>query len=340
MSIWKDRNTYRYRVQRNGHILAGSARTREEARLLEAKARQQLSAGVTGAHIRRTIDESFVRYLDSPEYLGLRSAEAVAADLIPPWMPFLQGRTLDQARDVADDAVKAWRTRGLAIATINRRLAVLRRVLNLAHSRWDWLHVDVAKKIPLLPGENQRQVWLDRTESIRLRRACPPNHIRAAITLLLTTGMRVGELLGIGPDNLKGGAIALDARTKTGRPRIVPILPPGERYLQHIPIGISYDGLRSAFDRAKRKAGLPHIRLHDLRHTVGSLLAESGASLRDIQVWLGHTNPATTTRYTHVELARLELVRNQVIARNARKTHAHKPETQQQRGNQRQTHKT
>lgn len=329
MSVWKNRNTWRYRIQRNGHVIAGGARTREEALVLEAKARQQLSAGVTGAAVRRTLDEAFVRYLDSPEFLQLKSAPDIAATKIQPWMAHLRGRTLEQSRDVADDAVRAWRAQGLAVATINRRLAVLRRVLNLAFTRWDWLNTDIARKIPLLPGETQRQVWLDRSQAIRLRRACPPNHIRAAITILLTTGMRVGELLRVEQQDIMDGAIALDARTKTGRPRIVPILPPGERYLHHLPLKVGYDGLRSAFDKAKRRAGLAHIRIHDLRHTVGSLLAESGATLRDIQVWLGHTNPATTTRYTHIERARLEAVKQMVSARTSRKLPSRKTETQQ-----------
>ena len=77
-------------------------------------------------------------------FLTLKSAEDTATTKIPAWMPFLRGRTLDQARDVADEAVTAWRAKGLAIATINRRLAVLRRVLALAHSRWDWLQHDIA----------------------------------------------------------------------------------------------------------------------------------------------------------------------------------------------------
>lgn len=54
------------------------------------------------------------------------------------------------------------------------------------------------------------------------------------------------------------------------------------------------------------------MRLHDLRHTVVSQFTESGASLRDIQVWLGHTSPVTSTRYTHVELPRLRAVAGQM----------------------------
>lgn len=308
MSVWKNHSTWRYRVQRDGHVVAGSARTREEALLLEARARGELSASATGVPLKRTIEEAFIRYLDSPEYVGLKSAESIASDLIPPWQPFLKGRTLDRAREVADEAVSTWRKRGLAVATINRRLALLRRVLKLAYTRWDWMRANLAEKIPLLPGENSRQVWLTIDEAMRLRRQCRPGPVRAAVTLLLCTGMRVGELLKTQPGDIREGAIFLDARTKTGRPRVVPILPPGDRYLHLLPLPITYDGLRSAFDRAKLRAGLPHVRIHDLRHTVGSRLAESGASLRDIQVWLGHTNPSTTTRYTHVERARLEAV--------------------------------
>lgn len=304
---------------RGGHVIAGSARTREEALILEAQARQNLSAGITGIPVKHTIADAIVRYLDSPEYLSLKSRRNLA-DKLAQWEPYLRGRTLEQSRDVADEATAAWRKAGLAVATINRRLAALRRVLALCHRRWDWTAHDLAAKIALLPGEAHRQVWLTRAQSMRLRRACPPGKIRAAITLLLTTGLRVGELLALRAEQISDGAIYLDARTKTGRPRAVPILPPGERYIRHVPLGITYDGLRTAFDRAKRRAGLTHVRMHDLRHTLGSQLAESGASLRDIQVWLGHTSPTTTTRYTHVELARLRDVARNLHAKTRAKT--------------------
>lgn len=131
-------------------------------------------------------------------------------------------------------------------------------------------------------------------------------------------------------DQIRDGAIYLDARTKTGRPRAVPVLSFGNRYTSAVPLGLTYDGLRTTFDKAKRRAGLPHVRLHDLRHTVGSVLAESGASLRDVQVWLGHVSPVTTTRYTHVELPRLQAVAAGVNARN-RGANTSKPGEQQAR---------
>jgi integrase len=50
----------------------------------------------------------------------------------------------------------------------------------------------------------------------------------------------------------------------------------------------------------RKAAGIPEVRIHDLRHTYASLLASSGQSLPIIGALLGHTNPATTHRYAHL----------------------------------------
>ena len=48
------------------------------------------------------------------------------------------------------------------------------------------------------------------------------------------------------------------------------------------------------------KLGLPHCRVHDYRHTVASILFESGAGLSDVTVQLGHGQTSTTERiYIH-----------------------------------------
>lgn len=52
---------------------------------------------------------------------------------------------------------------------------------------------------------------------------------------------------------------------------------------------------------ALKKANLPHIRVHDLRHTVGSLLLDAGYSLAMVADLLGHSSPATLAAvYAHV----------------------------------------
>lgn len=59
------------------------------------------------------------------------------------------------------------------------------------------------------------------------------------------------------------------------------------------------DAVRQAFERARDKVGLPHLRFHDLRHTGQTLAAEAGASLADLMRRLGHSSMVAAKRYLH-----------------------------------------
>jgi integrase len=55
-----------------------------------------------------------------------------------------------------------------------------------------------------------------------------------------------------------------------------------------------------AFKRALKHAGVRSVRFHDLRHTFGTMMAASpNVSMRTLQGWLGHSDPATTAIYAH-----------------------------------------
>jgi integrase len=56
--------------------------------------------------------------------------------------------------------------------------------------------------------------------------------------------------------------------------------------------------LRRRYMAAVRRAGLPALRFHDLRHTFGSL-AINFASIVQVQAWMGHADIKTTMRYLH-----------------------------------------
>ena len=65
-------------------------------------------------------------------------------------------------------------------------------------------------------------------------------------------------------------------------------------------VGKPIDGsaLRRRYKAAQKRAGLRRLRLHDLRHTFGSL-ASRVAMAREVQAWLGHADARTTARYSH-----------------------------------------
>lgn len=65
------------------------------------------------------------------------------------------------------------------------------------------------------------------------------------------------------------------------------------------PVGAST--IRKALDRALARAGLPYIRIHDLRHSAATALLVAGGTLHDVQNMLGHTSYALTANlYAHV----------------------------------------
>lgn len=161
-----------------------------------------------------------------------------------------------------------------------------------------------------------------------------------AVRMLLLTGMRLGELLGLrwsDVDFAKGTVTvrrAADTRNRKFKESEEPKTPAARRTLSldpetlrmledhrraaakarvsplrrgdtpvfgpgHRPLG--EDSVRRTLARALKKAGLPRMRVHDLRHSAGSILLDAGVPLAAVAAFLGHASPATTAAiYAHV----------------------------------------
>jgi integrase len=134
----------------------------------------------------------------------------------------------------------------------------------------------------------------------------------------LYTGARRASLLALteGDVDLKAGVVTF-RHTKTGRPHRLPLHPRLVEWVQSRLTGdptrpllprYSPANLSQAFRRLARRAGLPGLRFHDLRHDVGARLAASGHNERAIMDVLGHQDPRSTARYTHLALGHVRAV--------------------------------
>ena len=171
---------------------------------------------------------------------------------------------------------------------------------------------------------------------VQLLEAAKGDRLEALYILAVTTGLRQGELLGLHWDDIDLGGSALRVRhtlhelngrvwigePKTRRARRQVDLPAiAVMALQHHREGMLIEGrpvglvfcnnqggplrksnlVRRSFLPLLKRAGLPVIRFHDLRHTAATLLLVQGVHPKIVQERLGHSQISLTLdTYSHI----------------------------------------
>ena len=64
---------------------------------------------------------------------------------------------------------------------------------------------------------------------------------------------------------------------------------------------MSPDSVLHMLQRVLKRAGLPRIRFHDLRHTFATMALQNGVDVKAVQEVLGHEHLNTTEIYTHID---------------------------------------
>jgi integrase len=120
------------------------------------------------------------------------------------------------------DFVHGQRAKGLSNASVNRSLALLRRMFSLA-IREKKLRVDDAPYFEMLKESKPRQGFLEYNDFLKLR-AELPDAIRPVATMGFYTGMRVSEILSLRwTDVSLSDAQAFLGETKNGESRVIPL---------------------------------------------------------------------------------------------------------------------
>jgi integrase len=167
--------------------------------------------------------------------------------------------------------------------------------------------------------EERRERFLSPVEMARLAEVLDRRQERVSVALvrfLSLTGCRFSEAANAtwSQFDLERGAWTKpSSHTKQKRPHTTPLSAPALLLLQQLheqngsspylfpgPTGQPITTIKTFWRSVTRQAGLEGVRVHDLRHSFASVLASSGASLMLIGQLLGHTQAATTQRYSHL----------------------------------------
>ena len=296
------------------------AAAREEAKRLK----RQVSLGfdpMGDRHVERatpTVTDIAERYMAEHAIRKVPRAQmddrSMIDKLILPAIGRLKVHEVHQA-DIDDLHREVGKTRPIRA---NRMAQLLSRIFSLA-IRWGYRPDNPVKGLHRNP-EHKRTRYLSGDELQRLTAvlAAHPNQQSAnVVRLLLLTGARRGEVLNATWDQFDL-AVAVwvkpSAHTKQRKEHRVPLSAPARQLLSEIQAQGSLSpyvfpgkrpdtpqqDLKSFWTRVCKQAQLEDCRIHDLRHTYASILASAGLSLPVIGALLGHTQPNTTARYSHL----------------------------------------
>jgi len=237
------------------------------------------------------------------DHFGLKNAR----ELKPAMIEIFQDNLLSKPREGGKKAYKP--------ATVNRMLALMKRIYNLA-IREDRVEKNPCFKVSLLPENNKRDRVISHAEYQAIISHLP-KHAEDIVTVAYYTGMRSGEIFNLTWDrvNLKEGYIDLTADdTKTSEPRRIYLNKNlleifsnvGKiRRIKHQNV-FTYRGnpiinIRHSFQGACKKASIKDFRFHDLRHTFNTNMRKSGVDRSVIMKITGHKTMAMFERYNTVD---------------------------------------
>jgi integrase len=230
-------------------------------------------------------------------------------------------------------------------ATINRDLSVFRHILNWGVDE-GLLTTNPLGRLRLVPERPTARTIVTVAEEERLL-AAAPSHLAALVVMAVDTGMRRGELFHQRWEHVDFTRRVLQvshSKTIQGEKREIPLTTRVEQLLNVCrPLtglifeyrGHALHTIKTTWRTTLKKAGVRHIRFHDLRHTFNTRLLEAGVLQEVRKALMGHVSGGgINAHYTHIELplkreaiAKLERWLTQQQHQQTNKEDTHEPAT-------------
>lgn len=224
---------------------------------------------------------------------------------------------------MVDRFIEQKQAKGFADASINRYLAALRRAFTLGTEAPPPLVSTMPKFEELMLDEhNVREGFLEHYQYLNLRNELP-EHQRIVLVIGYHFGMRRGEILSLRWDQVDwdGNLIRLEKRqTKAKESRQAPLYGDVRPMLEmafaardpDCPYIVAWRGegieqVETAWNKARIRASVPELLVHDLRRTAARNMIRAGVPEKQVMLIVGWKSRAMFDRYNIIDERDLQL---------------------------------
>lgn len=214
----------------------------------------------------------------------------------------------DLDEDHIDQMIELWRSRGNTNATINRKQAVISKIVSYAYKKG---YIKEKPEINWFKEGSGNYRFLkieEQTLMCNILRSGGHHSMADMIIVACDTGFRYSELLRINLNRDLDGSDLTCQATKNDTIRTIPLTDRSKKILinrGNTPFSDMTETIkRHAWDYARIKMGYendPQFTFHCTRHTCASRLVQAGVQIQVVQQWLGHKTINMTLRYAHLD---------------------------------------
>lgn len=271
---------------------------------------------------QRLWQEAVIRWLNEATYKRSLDTDKFHLDWV---CPYLKDKKLSEIDgDLLEDIAREKEKEGVAPATVNRLLAVLRAILKKAEEKWKW--IEKAPFVEMRRLGEKRERWLTRGEAQSLLQVLP-SHLADLAAFSLATGLRKKNVTGLcwqDIDLVKRHAFVRAAQSKSKKAIPVPLNSEAVAIIKkqigkHSKFVFTYKSNpieqcnTKAWRKALKRIGIENFRWHDLRHTWASWHVQNGTSLQELQQLGGWASFDMVLRYAHLSSDHLKDAAERIV---------------------------